>query len=363
MPQSKALTYLVVGVIAAVLSYLFIPAVNVWVDGKIGKAPVAPPAPIVPPGAPAGSATTCPTAGTSTVTLNIQNTLNTTGIETYDAEVTFIGAKGGKVEGTDGTAGSYATLNCGEEYTLVVESADGASGDNSKITKILEGQGAVLNSDGSVTFTPMQAGYYLTVGVPQHGTLEFRLYDNKLAAFAYDTSDATNTGYETDGVTYRTGDNATAFAISNAGDELDFCVDARTAELDTEFTDNGGLVALELPVTEFDAPTGVRYEAGGVSTPLNDIKAIAGSLNGNELKQFSNYEYVYAIDKVIARDGGKFCLQLRANADASTDIQIDFAARGKVDSVKTPDILISSAQDDSSATTVYAIQDITVDIS
>ena len=74
----------------------------------------------------------CPDTGQTTVTLSLQNSLNTTGSETFDANTVLIGDEGDYQTGTDTTAGSY-TLNCGETYTLYVRSAAGAAGDNGKL--------------------------------------------------------------------------------------------------------------------------------------------------------------------------------------------------------------------------------------
>lgn len=298
----------------------------------------------------------CPDTGITAVTLNVQNPLNTTGAETFDQELTFLGAGGKKATGTDSTDGAY-NLDCGTQYELILESADGASGDNSRIVEVLEGNGAQLTSKGTVIFTPTGYSYNLRVAEPQHGTLEFKLYDNEDARFAYDTGDASNSDWEVDPVTWRDGDNATAFALSQDGDSLNMRLDLRTNEVDTEFSDNYMLIAIEAPVTEYDEPT-VKYNG----KTLKDIKG--SGLNSYESKALSGYEYVYKVEGAdVTHSVNSVDFYMEANSDASTDVQLDFYAAGKVDSINGVDILTSAAQDNSGATVVYTVQDVTIDVS
>jgi len=308
----------------------------------------------------------CPTTQVSTLTLDVQNPLNTSGAEGFDAEYTLLGADGDKITGTDTTAASISNLHCGVSYKLIIESADGASGDNSKIWSILEGldTGAVLNNDGTVTFTPNGATYNLKVAVPQHATLEFKAYDNGDKGSMFDTGDASATDFETDGVVFTSiTDNATGKTLSNDGDFVWVTYDVRAAQVDTEFCDNGCYIAVEAPVTEYDEPNTFKFN--GVS--LVDVKA-NGGLNEHEAKQLTNYEYVYAVKTAtgewatIARAISALEFYIEANSDASTNIEIDFLARGKVDSINGVDVITSSAQDNTAKTTVFAIQDTSLTI-
>ncbi len=297
----------------------------------------------------------CPDDKTTTVTLNVQNPLNTTGAESFDAEVTFLGDNGEKTTGTDSTDGSY-NLNCGTVYELIVESADGASGDNAFIKSVLEGNGAEVTEEGTIVFAPSQATYRLTASVSQHATIETKVYDREDARFAYDSGDASNSEYEGDATTFRDGDNATAFALTNDGDYLDLELSLRSVQTDTEFGDGGFFIAVEAPVTEYDEPT---VSFNGVT--LEEIKG--SGLNEYESKQLSNYEYVYFVDESIVRKAKTLGFYIEANSDASTDVEIDLVAIGKVDSIDGVNIITSSAQDNSASTTVYSVMDFTVDVS
>ena len=296
----------------------------------------------------------CPADGITTLTLNVQNPLNTTGAEKFDVELTLLGEGGKKTTGTDSTDGEYS-LDCGIIYTLIVESSDGASGDNANIVSVIEGQDATATEDGTVTFLASGNSYNLKVGVSQHATLEAKVYDNEDARFAYDTGDASNSEFEADGTIFTDGTNATAFALTNSGDFIDFKISLRTVQVDTEFGDLGWYVAIEAPVSEYDEPT---VSFAGLS--LTEMK---GDLNSYESKQLSNYEYVYRVENSIVRKSEALEFYIESNSDASTDLQIDLFAIGKVDSINGVDILTSSAQDNSASTTVFAIHDITVDIS
>lgn len=299
----------------------------------------------------------CPDDGDTSLTLNIYNPKNTSGTENYDAEITFYGVDGSIVRGTDSTDGAY-TLNCGVKYDLVVESADGASGDNTNIvTYYGNDESVLLNEDGSLTFTALGSTQAMAVGVSQHATVEVKVYDNEDARFAYDSGDASNSEFEGDATIFRDGDNATAFALTNDGDFLDLKFTVRSVQTDTEFGDLGFYIAVEAPVTEYDEPT-VSFDGKS----LSDIKG--SGLNAYETKQLSNYEYVYKVDASIVRQAKDLGFYIEANADASTDVEIDLVAIGKADSTQNPNnIVVSSANDNSGATTIYSVMDFTVDVS
>ena len=298
----------------------------------------------------------CPDDGDTSLVLNIYNPLNETGTESFDAEITFKSATGKRLTGTDGTAGAY-TLDCGVPFELIVESADGASGDNAKIIEYYgDLVGVKVTPEGTVTFTPSGSSYALDIGVSQHATVEAKIRNLDTGTNAFDSGDAENVLYEADGTTFTNGDNATAFALTNAGDFIDFDISLRSVQVDTEFGDLGWYVGVKAPVSEYDEPI-VSFDGS-----LTDIKGTG--LNEFEIKQFDGYQYVYKVSKSIVRTPEKLGFYIEANSDASTDLEIDLFAIGKVDSTRNPiEILTSSAQDDSASTTVFAIHDITVDIS
>ena len=296
----------------------------------------------------------CPDTGQTTVTLSLQNSLNTTGSETFDTNTVLIGDEGDYQTGTDTTAGSY-TLNCGETYTLYVRSAAGAAGDNGKIDSVKLGTDAKINSDGTATFTPTGSAYTLILGSTQHSLLEFRAYDNANAGFMCD-SDASCSAYELDGVSFESTTNGTALAVGSGG-ELDISFDARATITDGDANDFYTLILVEAPVATWNEPT-VKVE--GIK--LTDVK---GSLTTHEEKQFSSYEYIYKFDQAITDDGISvdFVMKALAGVNPSTDPEVDFISAANYLSVDGINVYTGAADDTTTATVVFAVQDITIDIS
>lgn len=295
----------------------------------------------------------CPTDGDVSVKVNVYNPLNTSGSENFDA-TTYIMDDKGVIQNTisDTTSPTAETLNCGETYTIAVVASDSDGGDDSLIRSTNLGS----ISDGRVTFKADRSNMNFNLEVAQHGVLEFALYDNVDARFSFDTSDASATGYEGDGVTFRDGDNATAFAVGAAG-KLDFTLKLEGTAADTSFGDYYTLVAVEAPVSEYQEPQ-VKYD--GV-TLLN----IKGSLTADEVTQFADYEYVYKItDKIQSTDTHELGFKISAtSADPSTDLQIDFASAGNYKATSSQTVKNGAAKDDSSHSVVYTVQDVTIDVS
>lgn len=299
---------------------------------------------------------TCPDDGDTSFTINLYNDLNETGSETFDASYIIEGDAGDYETGTDTTDGTE-TLNCGETYTLKLQSADGDAGDNSMIERVIRGPGAVVK-DGYVVFTPTKSSYDLRVGGSQHAILEVRAYDNDQASWVYDDGDASATDYETDGVTFTsTTDNTTATAVGSGG-EIDMRFEVRATRSDTDFTDYYTLILVEAPVAIWNEPT--------VSVDGEKLQDAKGTLKPDEEKQFSSYEYIYKYEGPITDDGVDIDYHIKALAgvDSSTDLQIDLASAGNyLSNDDGVSILRGAAQDDSSATVVFTVQDITLDIS
>jgi hypothetical protein len=122
-------------------------------------------------------------------------------------------------------------------------------------------------------------------------------------------------------------------------------------------------VLLEAPLTEWDEPT-VRYE-GVTLTEISGLDESVGGLTSYEAKQFASYEYTYLITTNVEDTKRELCIDYVACAgcDPSTDLQIDFAARGNYLSVDGMTVKQGAARDDSSYTVVFTVQDITWDIS
>ena len=305
--------------------------------------------------APVTTTKACPEAGSTNITVNLYNGLNTTGSETFDANIVLYSDGGDYQTGTDTTANDFI-VNCGEEYTLTMRSSDGFAGDNSQIEKVLIGKNAKVEN-GNVVFTPTGSVYSLRIQGTQHGVLEFRAYDNTNAAYMYDNSDAVRTGYEGDGVNFTsTTDNATATAVGSGG-ELDITFDVRANATDQEFVDSYALILVEAPVATWNEP---NLKLDGVK--LVNVK---GSLTTHEEKQFSGYEYIYKVTTPIDNDGVKLDFQMKALAgvNPSVDPQIDFASAGNYLSVDGIHVYTGAADDTTTAAVVYTVQDIIIDIS
>lgn len=294
----------------------------------------------------------CPDDGDTSLTIDVQNTLNTTGAETFDVTYYLRGAKGDFQTGSDTTAGSD-TLNCGEEYMLEIIAA---STDNSNIEKVLMGPGAVVE-DGKVRFTPSGSSYTLRLGVSEHAALEFRAKDVDEGDFVYN-SDGDATDWEADGVAFESTTNGTAKAIG-VGESLNYMLYARNTGSDTDFNDYYTLILLEAPVATWDTPT-LKVD----DVAMSDVK---GSLTAQEERQFSNYEYIYKIDQPIldGNDGIKVEIYLEAlnGVNPSTDPEIDFASAGRYLSVDGVTTKVGAAKDDSSSTVVFTVMDTFIDIS
>lgn len=307
-----------------------------------------------------GIIASCGDDGQATVTATFFNALNTTGSENYTVAYRIYDAQGNSIA-SDSTPASQ-TLNCGETVIMRMRSADGNGGDNARI---LNAEGSVANlkiieGGRAVSFVADKNTASLDLYGTQHGVLEFRVYDNNNAGFVYDDGDASATNYETDGVNFKsTTDNATDTALGVAG-EIDFTIDVRTTGTDTEFNDLGVYILVEAPNSVYDEPT-VKFEG----SRLTDVK---GELDTNEARTWSGYEYVYFIEDASIQDDGvevDFVIQALAGVNPAdgNDLEVDFATRGAVKEVAGSGMIYSGTNDASSATVIFAVQDITLDIS
>lgn len=283
---------------------------------------------------------------------------------TFDAAGVLEGSSGHHVSITDTTAGT-ATVNCGETYILKLISADGDQGDNSRIEGIIAA-GSIPNAklvDGGVQFTVDAPNVALNIVGSQHGVLEFRMYSDSNNALMYDSGDATNTDWETDGVTFEsTTNNATATAIGSGG-EVEITLQFRSTRTTTDFSDFGYWILLDEPTTEYVNP---RCDLNGVALMDSKDSTSGGrKFSSSEAIAFSGYEYAYYLDKPVIDSTNKVHCLVKAisGVDASTDVQIDFAAVGQSVANDGVSIQRGANDDDASATTIFAIQDTTLDVS
>jgi len=302
-----------------------------------------------------GLPSTCPTTGSTTLTLTVQNTLNTTGSESFD-----VAGKLNTQTVADTTAGSY-TLNCGEEQTLKLIAGDADGGDNSKTLSVLSYSGMTapeVTSDGFVKFTPTSATGTLIVGGYQHGTMESRWYDKDAAGWIYNAAPFDNdaTDYEATGVSFQSTTNATAKVVGENG-EINYRGDIRADSVDEEFCDYYCLFAIEAPVATWNIPV---LKADG--TQLTDVK---GSLTTYEEKALSSYEYIYKYTGGIDYYGISVDLTLRALSGVNPSVapELDTFSAGNYLSLNGVDIKNGAADDTSSVSAVFTKHDILFDIS
>lgn len=304
--------------------------------------------------------TTCSSDLTWSGTVDVQNLANTSGAETFDTTMYFYlaGTNTLKTSITDTTAGSLS-LTCGEKYDIRVLSTSGAAGDSGKIKSVSEG---TVSSDGVATFTAKGTGNRITVGMNQHGVPEIQVFDEINNAYMMDASG---------GTTYNATDptqwNGTAYSNTiavGAGGELDLSINLRSTVFDEDFNDYGILVLVDAGTSVWDTPS---VSASGIGQ-LSDIK---GSLNPDEAKAYSGYEYVFLIpdntevslNKKITLRYNQFALG-GVNPTAADNISIDYSVRGtSLSSVTSNLLVVGAVQDNTAQTQVYGLHDNTFSIS
>jgi len=301
-------------------------------------------------------ASNCP-ANTDSVSLilNAYNELNTTGSENFDSTA-YVLNKDNKIVAsfTDLTTPTAVSIPCGQEYHVVMKSDATTNGEIVSIRDSTVPSAVV--KDGALYFTADTATSTISFDVRQHGVLEFKLYDNLNARFAFDTGDATATEYEADGVTFTNGDNATAFAVG-AGGKLNLRLDFEGTGSDDDFQDAYTLIAVEADDTIWQDPS---FRLNGQK--LTDV---SDSLVGDEAKKLSGYEFVYRFDTPVENDVNAIEMQFEAQAgqNPTADIEVDMYSAGNLKKTASSQILTAICGDDASRTVTHAIMDVTVDVS
>lgn len=149
-------------------------------------------------------------------------------------------------------------------------------------------------------------------------------------------------------------------------DELNIKLYFRATQANTSFDDFGYLILFEQgasALTTWEVPSFI----------LNGVPLEKSTLVGDEAVQFTAYEYAYRLsdvdnagayrDVVDTQQVLEVVDKPKAAQNPSADLEIDFAAIGGFLSVDGATVKYSAAQDDSSATVVFTVQDVTVDIS
>ena len=308
-----------------------------------------------------GATGTCPDTKTTSLTIDVKNTANETGSEGFDITGYLYKIVDGEEEYvtsiTDTTDPTATSIECGYEYVFKPVSTDGASGDEGHFTKVLSGDARI--KDGWLYFTADGAKKNIIVGMDQHATLKCRAYDNNQKALMYDSSDASNSDYETDPVTFTsTTDNTTA-TDESLGLDIEF--ECLAVESDTNYNDRGIWVLIDAPTNTWKEPS--VYVNGAKLSEASDL------MTNYERRAYSDYEYAFLIpESVVVKDGGEG-MDVRVVMDlldgvssAGADPQIDFAPRASYLSTDGVNVKVGAVKDDSSTTQIYSIYDITVDV-
>lgn len=303
---------------------------------------------------------TCPTDGDSTVTITLVNGEDEAA-GSFDAAGYFL-TSDGKVAVTvaDTTAGT-ATLNCGEEYVFKLVASNSDGGDNSEITAASANGGTVHLEDGGVRVKATRGNMAINLVGSIHGVVEARLFSNTNNAYFYDTGDAATTDYEVDGTTFiSTTDNATETAVGSGG-QFEATLEYRATSAVRDASDFGYWVMLDAIPATWQEP----------SCYLDGVKLTnsKGSFTSKESQQFSGYEYAYKVDGKIIDDLHYIRCNFKALAGVNPatggtdDLQVDMVAIGNTLANDGVSIQRGAADDDSSATVTYTVQDFTIDVS
>jgi len=305
------------------------------------------------------SASRCPTTLQTTFNLSFKNIEDTTTDSTISGTAYLIGSKGDYQSMT--SSGATKTLNCDETYTLNFVSSDGNNGVNAKITGIEQGPGAVLNSDGTVTFTPIGNNYYLKADGSDHGVLQVKPFDIDGNAFVYPKEGSPTQGdYELTGTTFVKDSSNTTFTLSTTDPEQQFKIFFRVNQTDTRFDDFGYWILIDLNSSVFNEPT---VKVNGVL--LSDQK---GQFNTYENRQFgSTYEYAYKLDNKVVDTDNELYIDVRAldgvEVGSGDDMATTFQSIGAYKATSSNTVKYGLTKDDSTATKVFTSQTFTFDFS
>ncbi len=306
----------------------------------------------------------CPDDGTTNLKIEVKNTANDTGSEAFDVTGYLYKLVDGREQYvtaiTDTTDPSATEIDCGYDYVFKVVGTNGASGDTSYIKKVFSGDGDVKVQNGNLYFTASGPSENIVIGMDQHATLECRAWDYNQGDFIYDSSDTSNTDYETDPVTFTSTTDNTTPMDETLG--LDIGFKCRAVESDTNYNDRGVLVLVEAPTNTWDEP--VVYLNG---QKLSEATTL---LNDDERRAYADYEYVYLIPASVNIKDGAEGIELRFKMDllsgvssASADPEIDFAVRTQyLSTLDGITVKQGAVKDDSSTTQIIDIYDITVDV-
>lgn len=298
-----------------------------------------------------------------TLTLNMQNSLNRTGVETYDTTSYFFDKADGSLQTapTDTTSGSV-TLTWGKQYLVKTLSTSGAAGDGSWL-KSGSSDAWKGDNNGNLIYSACGTAKTETILSYQHGLRETRVFDviNNNYLINNGTTAATSWITGTPLNFSSTTSNSTATAVG-AGGEVHVIQYLRATVDDQNVNDRGIYVLIDADTSDWNTPT-VKID-GAVA------KDVKGELSSDAKAAYSAYEYVYLIsaDRVISQqkdiqiDLDMFALSGYNPTGADSPI-IALAPIGQYASTYQNNVLkVDSVQDDSARTVVHTLETTTLSI-
>jgi len=300
----------------------------------------------------------CPDTGQTSLTINNYNSMNETASENFDVTLYGISPSGSlSTTINDTTSPTASTVNCGETTVFKPIGVDGASGATSYIVSATSDEGSEVNVvDGNLVVKTLKANTGIRIQSAQHATLECRAYDNIQKALMYDSGDATNTDYETDGVVWESTTNNATVTDESLGIDMEF--ECRAVQSDTNYNDRGILLLVEAPSNVWDAP--VIY--------FNGVKLSEATLSSDEKKAYSAYEYAFLIPRDYAIKDEPESVKIRvvmntfSGVTATADPEFDFAVRTQFLATDGLSVKLGAVTDASSPAQIIAVYDSSIDV-
>jgi hypothetical protein len=320
---------------------------------------------VAPPGdddvivTPTACSVECSSTGLTALVVDVDNTLSTT---TANYDVTMLcKSDSGTISLTDTTSPDSEDFNCGETYECKILSETGAGGDTSIVKEIKAGN-AVVTSDRNLRFTACGPSMSLRVGSEVKGAVQTRAWDLNAAAWMY-VNASTTAWSSTDGTVYMgTADNSTATAVGSGGN-IRFKLQIQPTAVVQNLNDRGILIGIDAAPNVWDADT-VLCKIDGQTVQSN--KAV---LNSDEQTAFSDYEYMYLIDKsVVQPDYMELDCTMTAvsgvDPGASDSPALMITMRGHSASNSDPtQYIVSAVQDNAAKTAVHTQHGVTIQVS
>jgi len=315
----------------------------------------------------------CGDDGMGTINFRIKNDLNTSSAEWY-VVTTYLYKQAGtgyeyvgsKDTNDTGLYATYTNVPCGVKYALYVLSADGAAGDNNYVNKLdsPDSTSAPVTVDKGVVYIDMsEENAYVTMHSTQHATLEFRAKDLVEDGMMYDTSDSSATDWETTGVVFTSmTNNATNMTISANGGTFKVQLQVRAIQSDTQYAADGLGSVLVLVNADTDTWPSDSIK---IDEAQNIGKAVSQfGLTKAEADKWSAQEYAFQSSALIQNDPWTtYTISGKTKDGVSTwkCPVITFASRGNYLGTTNGDVMLhSAARDDSSQTSVYSTQSVTL---